>query len=60
MAAKTLLFLMIFVALSVGTLLVPMVGVLGYIAHYNIGPERQWWAASIGHWGILLPSSKAG
>ena len=52
MAIKTLLFLGLFVLCSVGALFVPLLGVLGYVAHYCIGPERQWWSASIKPWGI--------
>jgi O-antigen ligase len=29
-----------------------MLGIYGYIAHYSIGPDRQWWAQSIKHWGL--------
>ena len=35
-----------------GALLNPILGVAGYMSHYVIGPERQWWAAPINHLGI--------
>ncbi len=46
---KTLLFLAGFVAATVGCLWFPLAGVLGYVLHYSIGPERQWWEAPISH-----------
>lgn len=30
----------------------PLWGVMGYMAHYIIGPEGQWWARPIRHWGL--------
>jgi O-antigen ligase len=36
-----------FVVCAVGALANPLLGILGYIAHYNIGPEGQWWFSSL-------------
>lgn len=52
MTIRAILFLGGFVVLAVGALASPILGVLGYIAHYNIGPESQWWFSSIGGFGI--------
>ncbi len=52
MPLKTILFLVLFVTCAVGALWMPLLGVLGYIGHYCIGPERQWWAAPIRQWGL--------
>jgi len=52
MPLKTALFLAAFVMCSVGALFTPLLGVLGYVGHYCIGPDRQWWEAPISHWGI--------
>jgi len=52
MPLKTVLFLGLFGVCTVGALYTPLLGVLGYVAHYCIGPDRQWWEAPIGHWGI--------
>jgi putative inorganic carbon (hco3(-)) transporter len=47
MGLRTLLFAAIFVICCGGALFVPLLGLLGYIAHYVIGPEGQWWAAPL-------------
>jgi len=47
MALKMVLFLLAFLGASVGALFVPVLGVLGYIMHYSIGPEGQWWNAPL-------------
>ena len=52
MALKTILFLAAFIACSGGALFIPLLGILGYVGHYCIGPDRQWWAAPISHWGL--------
>ena len=52
MGAKTVLFLALFVLCSGGALFVPLLGILGYVAHYIIGPERQWWTVPVRPWGI--------
>jgi O-antigen ligase len=53
MPFKTLLFLGVFGMCCLGTLFVsPLWGVLGYVGHYCMPPEGQWWAAGIKSWGI--------
>ena len=52
MPLKTLLFLVAFAAGCGGALYSPLVGVVAYMLHYQIGPERQWWGQEISHWGI--------
>lgn len=52
MPMKTILFLAIFATCAVGALWMPLLGVLGYVGHYILGPERQWWGAPVRHWGI--------
>ncbi|MDZ7620406.1 MAG: O-antigen ligase family protein [Patescibacteria group bacterium] len=43
MGLKTVLFALLFLAGCLGTFIGPIWPLLGYIAHYCIGPERQWW-----------------
>jgi hypothetical protein len=52
MALKTIMFLGLFAFCAAGALVSPILGVLGYCAHYVIGPESQWWAAPVRPWGI--------
>ncbi len=47
MAIKTILFVIGFVIAAGGAIFLPMTGVLGYMLHYCLGPERQWWASSV-------------
>jgi O-antigen ligase len=47
MPIKTILFLLGFVGAAGGALFAPIMGVLGYVALYSIGAERQWWFAPI-------------
>jgi putative inorganic carbon (hco3(-)) transporter len=52
MALKTVLFLALFALCTIGAFNAPLLGVLGYIAHNIIGPERQWWAVSLRQFDI--------
>jgi len=52
MPLKTILFIIAFAVCTVGAIFTPLLGVLGYVGHYMLGPDRQWWEAPIGHWGI--------
>ena len=52
MALKTILFLAAFIACSGGALYMPLLGILGYVGHYNLGPERQWWGAPLNDLGL--------
>jgi putative inorganic carbon (hco3(-)) transporter len=49
---RTLLFIGLFLLCTFGAFNVPLLGVLGYVAHNLIGPERQWWAIPIRGLGI--------
>jgi len=46
------LFIGLFVFCTVGALIQPILGALGYVAHYIIGPERQWWEQPVQHLGV--------
>ena len=52
MPVKTLVFITLFVICAGGALFLPLLGVVGYVVHYSIGPERQWWVGAIHSWGI--------
>ena len=52
MALKTIVFAVLFAFFTIGGLVDPILGVLGYILHYNVGPERQWWHAPLNPLGI--------
>ncbi len=52
MALKTVLFVVLFLAACLGTFISPIWPLLGYVAHYCVGPERQWWHAPIADLGI--------
>jgi UDP-N-acetylglucosamine 2-epimerase len=47
MPLRTILFLLGFVGAAGGALFIPIMGVLGYVALYSIGAERQRWFAPI-------------
>ena len=49
---KTLLFGGLLLLCTVGALLDPVLGILGYMGHYCVGPDRQWWAVPINRLGI--------
>ncbi|MBE3098099.1 MAG: O-antigen ligase family protein [Planctomycetes bacterium] len=57
MPLKTILFLLGFVGAAGGALFIPIMGVLGYVALYNLGAERQWWFAPIRGLGLDLRCS---
>ena len=52
MSLKTLLFVGLFAVCCAAAVFQPLWGILGYLAHYIIGPERQWWERPIQHLGI--------
>ena len=52
MQLKGILFITLFFLCSVGALVMPHIGVYGYIAEYCIGTSRQWWAAPFVRMGI--------
>jgi len=41
-----------FAAAAGGALFSPVLGVIGYVLHYDIGPERQWWNADLRMFGL--------
>lgn len=52
MALKTLLFISLFAVCFLGAPWAPLLGVLGYMGHYCVGPERQWWHARLSGLGL--------
>lgn len=52
MSKTAILFALAFVATCGLSLYMPLFGTLGYIAHYSIGPEQQWWAGDLRPFGI--------
>lgn len=52
MPVKTILFLVAFAAVCGGAIYTPLIAVVGYVLHYQIGPEGQWWAEPVAGWGI--------
>jgi O-antigen ligase len=52
MPFRGLLFIAVFAISVVGALYNPFIGILAYMAHYCLGPERQWWAAPFATWGL--------
>jgi len=52
MPLKGIVFVGLFLVCSVGALVMPYLGVYGYIADYCIGPASQWWEAPFSGLGI--------
>lgn len=52
MSLKTLLFVSLFAAACLGSFVAPIWPILGYIGHYCVGPEGQWWHAPLRPLGI--------
>ncbi|HUW30462.1 MAG TPA: O-antigen ligase family protein [Planctomycetota bacterium] len=52
MAIKTMLFMVGFIAACGGALYAPLIGVVAYVLHYHISPEKQWWSAPIAGLGV--------
>jgi O-antigen ligase len=52
MMLKTILFALLFVCFAIGGLIEPIFGILGYMLHYIVGPERQWWHAPLNPLGL--------
>lgn len=52
MAIRTLIFIGLFGVCTVGALVLPVLGVVGYIGNYSIGPQSQWWGARLNYLGI--------
>jgi putative inorganic carbon (HCO3(-)) transporter len=54
MPLKGILFIGLFLLCVIGALVMPYLGVYGYIAEYCIGTSRQWWAVPFVRMGIRL------
>ncbi len=52
MAIKSIFFLIVFAATCGGAIFMPMIGVVGYVAHYHVAPEGAWWGQLIADLGI--------
>jgi putative inorganic carbon (hco3(-)) transporter len=52
MGLRTVLFIVTMAGLAAGALAGPIWPICGYVLHYSVGPERQWWAAAITPLGI--------
>ena len=52
MPLKGILFIGLFLLCAGGALVLPCLGVYGYVADYCIGPARQWWEAPFSGLGI--------
>ena len=52
MGIRTLIWSGFFFGTCVAALFNPIWGVIGYMGHYTVGPENQWWAAPINHLGL--------
>jgi|LSQX01.1.fsa_nt_gb O-antigen ligase len=59
MALRTLIFALVMTGCAVGVLSGAIWPLCGYILHYSVGPERQWWAAPINQLGIRYSLSMA-
>lgn len=47
MGIKTVILLLSFSGCCIGTLYAPLVGVLGYVTHYLLWPDNQWWGQAV-------------
>ncbi len=54
MPLKSILFAGLFVVCAMGALYAPIMGILGYVGHYCVGPERQWWYLPIRPLGLRV------
>lgn len=52
MALRTIIFLIGLVVCTLGSLLNPLYGVIGYVCHYLTWPEMQWWGRILNPWGV--------
>lgn len=52
MPVRTLMWAGFFAVTVVGALWNPLLGIVGYIGHYCIGADRQWWNAPLSGLGI--------
>jgi len=59
MPLRTILFSSVFICFAFGAFFTPLFGILGYVAHYIIGAEKQWWHAPLNPLGIRYSLSFA-
>jgi putative inorganic carbon (HCO3(-)) transporter len=52
MALKTILWAGFFGAACFGALGAPIWGIVGYVGHYSVGPDQQWWGAPLKPLGL--------
>src|SRR4030042_499325 len=52
MPFKAVLFAGLFAFCAIGALSNPIWGILGYVGHYCVGPENQWWSAPLRPLGL--------
>ena len=52
MPLKLIGFSILFLYFACGALFDPVLGVLGYMLHYIVGPEQQWWHAKLNPLGL--------
>lgn len=52
MSFTSLLFLFGFFFACLGAFYAPIIGIMGYILHYHMWPEKQWWGASLEGLGL--------
>jgi O-antigen ligase len=60
LALRTILFGGLFAVCVVGALVQPVLGLVGYIIHYSVGPESQWWGQPLVRLGIRYSFTLAG
>jgi len=51
---RTIAFLIVFAGVAAAGLYAPIASALGYIGHYCLGPERQWWGRGIKEMGLRV------
>ncbi|MGD8386653.1 MAG: O-antigen ligase family protein [Desulfobacteraceae bacterium] len=52
MMIKTIIFIVLFLTFVAAGLYHPIYGIIGYIFHYIVGPELQWWHAPLHGFGF--------
>ncbi|UCG33054.1 MAG: O-antigen ligase family protein [Phycisphaerales bacterium] len=52
MPIKTIAFLIGLVICTTASLFNPLYGIVGYVFHYTVWPEMQWWGSIFNPWGV--------
>lgn len=60
MGLRTLLWAGFFFATAIAALWNPIWGIVGYMGHYTIGPESQWWGRPMNSLGLRYSLTLAG